>query len=91
MSEPEAAATELERCVKELGFVGALIDNHLEEGKGEKLFYDAERFWPVFAKAEELDVPVYIHPTFATEEMMEVLYQGNYGEGTAFGLSMAGW
>src|SRR6266498_1929254 len=28
MAEPQAAAEELSRCVKDLGFVGALIDNH---------------------------------------------------------------
>jgi predicted TIM-barrel fold metal-dependent hydrolase len=49
MSEPAAAAKELERCVRELGFVGALIENHLN---GQ--FYDDERFWWVFEKAQEL-------------------------------------
>lgn len=35
MGDPSAAAEELTRCVKELGFVGALITNHAN-GK----FYD---------------------------------------------------
>jgi len=42
MSEPAAAAQELRRCVKALGFVGALVENHTD---GQ--FYDAEKFWPV--------------------------------------------
>lgn len=85
MAEPEAAAKELERCVKDLGFLGALVDNHLH-GR----FYDDEFFWPIFAKAEELDVPIYIHPTFASEEMMGH-YRGNYHENVAKALSAFGW
>jgi len=89
MSHPKEAAAELERCVKDVGFLGALIDNHLDTGKGSNLYYDEERFWPVFAKAEELDVPVYIHPTFATDDMMELLYKGNYPQKTAVQVSPA--
>lgn len=85
MSEPEAAAIELKRCVQKLGFVGALIENHL---KGT--FYDNERFWPVFAAAQELDVPVYIHPTFASDQM-EQHYQGNYHNDVGKALSAFGW
>jgi len=85
MSEPQAAAKELERCVKGLGFLGTLIDNHLH-GR----FYDDEFFWPVFEKAEQLDVPIYIHPTFASEAMMGH-YRGNYSEQIASSLSAFGW
>lgn len=92
MSDPEAAAKELERCVQSHGFVGALIDNHLEDGHGSGLYYDSARFWPVFAKAEELDVPIYLHPTFATEDMMKLNYSSEaYPPKTAIALSMAGW
>ncbi|KAE8352497.1 hypothetical protein BDV28DRAFT_148956 [Aspergillus coremiiformis] len=85
MSEPVAAVTELERCVTEFGFVGALVENHLD---GQ--FYDDERFWPVFAKAQELNVPIYIHPTFASDSMMEH-YKGNYNDSVALALSAFGW
>jgi predicted TIM-barrel fold metal-dependent hydrolase len=85
MSDPTAAADELARCVRDHGFVGALIDNHLH-GK----FYDDEHFWPVFEKAQELDVPLYIHPAFASEEMMEH-YKGNYDDKVARALSAYGW
>lgn len=43
IGEPENAAKELEYCVKELGFAGALVEN-LFEGR----FYNDETFWPVF-------------------------------------------
>lgn len=85
IGEPKAAASELSRCVTKLGFVGALIDNHYE---GQ--FYDNEKFWPMFEKAQELDVPIYIHPTFASEELFPH-YKGNYGEGVALALSAFGW
>ncbi|MDB9822231.1 amidohydrolase family protein [Deltaproteobacteria bacterium] len=55
--DPKAAANEFERAVKELGLKGAMIYSHIQ---GEYL--DAQKFWPVFEKAEELDVPIYIHP-----------------------------
>jgi predicted TIM-barrel fold metal-dependent hydrolase len=85
MSEPAAAAKELERCVRDLGFVGALVDNHAN-GR----FYDDERFWTVFEKANKLDVPIYIHPTYAAGSMMEQ-YKGNYDDSIAVALSAYGW
>ena len=54
---PEAAADELERTVTELGFKGAMI-----HGLAEGQFVDGKRFWPIFARAERLDVPIYLHP-----------------------------
>lgn len=54
MANPEAAAAELERCVKQLGFVGALVDTHLPNGT----YYDGAAYYPFWSKAEELDVPV---------------------------------
>ena len=60
MKHPEAAAAELERTVTQHSFLGALIDSHLDNGR----YYDAESFWPVFAKAKELDVPIrYVYTT----------------------------
>lgn len=85
MSEPEAAASELKRCITQLDFVGALIENHLDG-----TFYDSERFWLVFDAAQELDVPIYIHPTFASDQM-ERHYQGNYSNEVGKALSAFGW
>jgi predicted TIM-barrel fold metal-dependent hydrolase len=79
MTDPKAAANELSRCVKDIGFVGALVDNHLEQ-----------QFWPVFEKAQDLDVPIYLHPTFASNSMLGH-YKGNYGEKSATALSAFGW
>ncbi|KAK9242631.1 hypothetical protein V1506DRAFT_546932 [Lipomyces tetrasporus] len=85
MNQAAAAARELRRCVKVLGFVGALVENHVD---GQ--FYDDERFWPVFKTAQELDVPIYIHPCFPVENMVGY-YKGNYGDSVAVALSAYGW
>lgn len=86
MQDPTAAANELERTVKEFGFVGALINNHAEGG----VMYDDEKFWPVFEKAVELDVPIYIHPTYP-EENMSPHYAGNFSTMAKVMMSAAGW
>lgn len=85
MAYPEEASKELRRCVRDLGFVGTLIDSNCEGN-----FYDAESFWPVFATAEELDVPVYLHPA-PNEQTKPLLYDGNYPAGVAETLSQYGW
>jgi predicted TIM-barrel fold metal-dependent hydrolase len=51
------AADELEHAVVEDGLKGALISGTID-GK----FLDAPEFAPVLARAERLDVPLYIHP-----------------------------
>ena len=57
MQDPDAAADELERCVRELGFRGALIN-----GQTFGHYLDEERFFPFWERAEALNVPVYLHP-----------------------------
>ena len=85
MAHPEAASRELHRCVKELGFVGTLIDSNCE-GR----FYDDSFFWPVFEAASELDVPVYLHPA-PNSQTKPLLYEGNYPDTVAESLSEYGW
>lgn len=63
---PQAAAKELERCVNRLGLKGAVINSHTQ---GEYL--DDEKFWDIFAAAEALDVPIYIHPNTPSPQMIE--------------------
>ena len=88
MHEPEEAARELRRTVEEFGFVGALVENHVL-GK----FYDGNEWDVLWEEAIRLDVPIYLHPSFASEEMMEVNYRGNYDEevASALGASLFGW
>lgn len=83
--DPDAAARELERCVKELGFCGAMVHG-LTEGK----FHDDRRFWPIFAAAEELDVPIYLHPHDPHRAVWE-LYFKDYADNMMFDRAALGY
>ena len=72
MANPEAAACELERCVKELGFCGTLL-----AGRYKGRFYNEAEFFPIFKKAAELDVPVYFHPALIPMEVQEAYYMSD--------------
>ena len=75
VADPAACAPELTRCVKELGFVGALIDNHAIKD-GQPIYYDNPEYLPFWRTASELDVPIYLHPTWPTDSMLDLLYTG---------------
>ncbi len=57
MQAPKEAAQELERCVKKLGFKGALIHGHTNFE-----YPDERKFWPVWEASDTLNVPIYLHP-----------------------------
>ena len=69
--EPEEAVRELERCVKELGFKG--WNTHSNYGDS---YLDDKRYWPILQKAEELGVPIYLHPTFPIIDQLTDLRPG---------------
>ena len=58
VQDATAAADELERCVRQLGFVGVMINGHTNG-----MYLDHPSVHPLWERAEALDVPVYIHPT----------------------------
>jgi len=63
MQDPDLAIVELERAVKVLGFKGALVNGFSQVGDGQTaVYYDLDRYWPFWAKIEQLDVPFYLHP-----------------------------
>ena len=84
--DPAAAADELARTVNELGFKGAMIHGLIGE---EKLFPDDKRFWPIFDRAQGLDVPIYIHPANPHPAVIEA-YLKDYAEAYP-GVVNAGW
>lgn len=84
MRDPAAAAGELERAVGDLGFVGALINGHVN-GR----YLDDTFFWPVFECAETLGVPVYLHPTLPPQPVIDAYY-GGFEPGVSGLLSTAG-
>ncbi len=63
MQDPRAAAEELERCVKELGFVGALVNGFTQKGTPETaIYYDIPEYREFWQTVSDLDVPFYLHP-----------------------------
>ncbi len=57
MQDAKAAADELERCMNELGFCGAMINGHTN---GQYL--DHPSLYPFWERAEALGAPIYLHP-----------------------------
>jgi predicted TIM-barrel fold metal-dependent hydrolase len=62
MQDPEAAAVEMERCVRELGFVGALVNGYSDMPGGKAAYYDAPEYLSFWERFAELGVPFYLHP-----------------------------
>jgi gamma-resorcylate decarboxylase len=63
MQDPELAIAELQRCVIQLGFKGALVNGFSQVGDAETtVYYDLKQFWPFWQVVEQLDVPFYLHP-----------------------------
>ena len=67
--DPQAAVAELERTVTRLGFKGAMI-----HGQSQGRFHDDRRFWPIFERAQALEVPIYLHPGPPHASMVEAYY-----------------
>lgn len=85
-ADPEAAADELERAVNDLGMKGAMIHGLIGE---ERAFIDDKRFWPIFERAEALDMPLYIHPANPHPAVVDA-YLKDYVEDFP-GIVNAGW
>jgi 2,3-dihydroxybenzoate decarboxylase len=63
LQDPQAAAQELTRCVKELRFCGALVNGFSQVEEGDSaVFYDLPQYRPFWATVQQLDVPIYLHP-----------------------------
>ena len=85
MQDPDAAAAELGRAVKDLGFVGALVN-----GTTEGRFLDHPSYDGLLAAAVELDVPIYIHPHIPPEAVRNA-YFSDLEQGAGRVLETAGW
>lgn len=57
MQDPKVAADELERCVRDLGFSGAMIN-----GATNGVYLDDRRYDIFWERVQALQVPIYIHP-----------------------------
>jgi uncharacterized protein len=85
MRDPQAAADELERAMRELGFCGAMIN-----GMTQDCFLDDKRFDPILSRAEQLDAPIYLHPNLPPEAVRKAYFEGLPGI-TGFLLSAPAW
>jgi aminocarboxymuconate-semialdehyde decarboxylase len=75
LQAPELAAEELEHCVKALGFRGVEIGTNVA---GAEISRDRDAFW---AKAQELDAMVFLHPNGFTggERLVDHYFQNVIG------------
>src|SRR5438094_2728675 len=66
MQDPDLAAGELERCVRELGLRGAQIGTHVDAnphtGRIDSINLDNASLQPVWSAAERLDAAIFVHP-----------------------------
>jgi gamma-resorcylate decarboxylase len=92
MQEPDLAIRELERCVKELDFKGALVNGFSQGRDGDTLlYYDLPQYWPFWQVVERLDAPFYLHPRNPLPADARI-YAGHswlLGPGWAFGQETA--
>ncbi len=64
MQDPMAAADELERCVRDLGMKGAMVN-----GQTSGTYLDDDRYEPFWERVSALEVPIYIHPNNPPERV----------------------
>ena len=69
-ADPNGAADELDRTVTKLGFKGAML-----HGLANGTFLDDKKFWPIYERAEKLDVPIYLHPGLPDKRVMDAYYE----------------
>ena len=79
--DTDAAVMELERAVKDLGLKGWKTHSNFGDS-----YLDEARYWPILAKAEELNVPIYLHP--AAPMIPQLRTYGLALAGAAFGFGV---
>jgi predicted TIM-barrel fold metal-dependent hydrolase len=70
-ADPGFAADEMRRMVLEHGFKGAVINGH-HRGR----YLDDKFFWPILERAQQLQVPIYLHPTQPPKPVIDASYGG---------------
>lgn len=87
---PQEGAKELERAVRKLGLKGAILNSHT---LGQ--YTDDPKVWDLFAAAEALDVPIYLHPNSPSRGLIGPLLERGldgaiYGFAVETGMHMLG-
>lgn len=92
LQDPDMAIEELQRCVKQLGFKGALVNGFSQIGTAHSaVYYDLPQYRSFWAVVESLDVPFYLHPRNPLPEHSQI-YEGHswlLGPTWAFGQETA--
>jgi gamma-resorcylate decarboxylase len=92
LQDPNAAAKELERAVKDLGFAGALINGYSNIGDENTAQYlDEPQVLPFWRIVSKLNVPVYLHPRIPLPNQQRIYegYPGILGSACGFGIETA--
>jgi len=64
--DPKTAAKEIDRAVRQLGLKGVIMNSHtLGERRANPMS------WDIFAAADALDVPIYLHPSSPPRDMIQ--------------------
>jgi aminocarboxymuconate-semialdehyde decarboxylase len=80
LQHPDLAAEQLEYAVKTLGFRGASVGGHIAGEVPSTETYD-----PFWRKAQELQVPVFMHPNNADGLVNETIFEGRGDLGNIIG------
>jgi 2,3-dihydroxybenzoate decarboxylase len=77
LQDPDAATRELERCMKDLKFKGALVNGFSQVDTPENCVYlDDSRYEGFWAMTAKLDAPFYLHPRNPIAAWSQI-YQGH--------------
>ena len=79
--DPERAAREIERG-HAMGFKGVIINSHTRNE-----YMDDEKYDPIFAAAQALDTPIYMHPTTPSKDMVRPMMSRGL-DGSIYGFSV---
>jgi 2,3-dihydroxybenzoate decarboxylase len=92
MQDPDLAILEIERCVRDLGFKGALVNGFSQiRDPNSAVYLDLPQYWPFWETVERLDIPFYLHPRNPLPGMAQI-YEGHpwlLGPTWAFGQETA--
>ncbi len=77
MQDPDAACVELTRCIKDLGFKGALVNGFTAKDTADAvIYYDLPEYRPFWACVQDLGMPFYLHPRNPISSRM-LSYEGH--------------
>jgi gamma-resorcylate decarboxylase len=92
LQDPESAASEAERAVRDLGFRGVLVNGYtVTRSSSQAEYLDHPKFMPFWERLYELGVPLYLHPCapLASQRLIYDSHPELLGPMWAFGVETA--